>query len=227
MLLLRRSSPIRLLAFLLGAAFGLEAGVARADDSPVTIRELDPSTGAAIKPEAKALTYLSLGPLLSFVDASNIRSTAGLGTTSTLGYAIGIEASMNHYAGQKVFAFGYGAFIQTQLEDEKSFRTDIGLQGNAGPAGLELGLGIRQGSSETCVTTTCATTGSLHTAVFVSVGYVVLTFRLSPEIFTFPTYAGESGFGLETGFTVALKLPIALQGRDPTGFAVQANGHAW
>ena len=77
------------------------------------------------------------------------------------------------------------------------------------------------------MTTTCATTGSLHAAVFLSAGYVVLSFRLSPEIFTFPTYTGESGFGLETGFTLALKLPIALQGRDPTGLAVQANGHAW
>jgi hypothetical protein len=217
----RRSPPSRLVALLVGAAFVLAPAFASADDPAVTIRELDPTTGAAVKEERKALTYLSLGPMMSILNASNLHDTAALGTTGSLDYAIGLEASLNHYAVEKVFAFGYGAFIQTQLESAKYFRTDLGVQGNAGPAGLELGFGIRQTDGQ------CATTGSFHAAAFLSAGYLVVSLRISPQLFAFPTFAGETGFGLESGVVVALKLPIALQGRDPTGYAVQANGHAW
>jgi hypothetical protein len=216
----RRTFALRAGQILVGAALGLRAALASAGDDPsVTVRELDPKTGAAIKEEPKALTYLSLGPLFSFVDANSVQSTV-LGQPSTGGYAIGLEGSLNHYAGERVvFAFGYGLFLQTQLENAKYFRADFGVQGNAGPVGLELGFGIRQGDG------TYGTTGSFHGALFLSAGYLVISYRVSPELFSFPS--NEPSFGLETAISIGIKLPIALQGRDPTGYAIQANGHAW
>ncbi len=191
-------------------AVGLAPCIARADDPAVTIRELDPKTGAAIHVEEKSLTYLNLGPILSYVDAANTPPT----------YSIGLEGSLNHYGVERVFAFGYGAFVQIQLVTGKYFHGDLGGQVNAGPAGLELGLGFRQADE------TNASTMSLHTAFFLSVGYLVVAFRASPQLASFGS-GGEPGFGLETAFTLGLKVPIAVQGRDPTGYAIQANGHAW
>ncbi len=192
-------------------AVALAAPLAYADDPAVTIRELDPKTGAAIKVEEKSLTYLNLGPTLSFVDAANEPGT----------YAIGLEGSLNHFGGERVFAFGYGGFAQLQLVTGKDFRGDLGAQVNAGPAGLELGLGYRQGEGA------YASTVSLHAGAFLSVGYLFLSFRISPQLFDVGAGAGQDGFGLETAFTVGIKVPIAVQGRDPTGYAVQASGHAW
>ncbi len=198
------------LAFLLSALTLPSA--ARGDDSSVTVRELDPKTGAAIKVEEKSLTYLTLGPTLSYVDAANTPPT----------YFAGLEVSLNHYGVERVFAFGYGAFTQLQFVGPKYVRGAIGGQVNAGPAGLELGLGLRQGDG------TYDTTASLHAALFLSVGYIVISYRISPELFAIGTGAKtDQGFGLESAFTIAVKLPIAVQGRDPSGFAVQANGHAW
>jgi hypothetical protein len=191
------------------AAFG--EGTARADDPAVTFRELDPKTGAAIKVEEKSLTYLDLGPIVSFVDAANEQGT----------YAVGLEGSLNHYGGEKVFAFGYGGFAQLQLITGKDFRGDLGAQVNAGPAGLELGLGYRQADG------VCASTVSLHAGAFLSVGYLFLSVRISPQIFALGASGGESGFGLESAVTVGIKVPITVQGRDPTGYAVQPGGHAW
>ena len=62
-------------------------------------------------------------------------------------------------------------------------------------------------------------------AIFLSVGYLFIAFRFSPEIVAVPT--NQPSFGLETAFTIGLKVPITVQGRDPTGYAVQAAGHAW
>jgi len=200
------------LAFFFAPAIATISSAARGDDPAVTVRELDPKTGAAIKVEEKALTYLSLGPTLSYVGAGNAPPT----------YFAGLEASLNHYGEERIFAFGYGAFTQFQLVGGKTFRGALGGQINAGPAGLELGLGLRQGDG------TYDTTASLHAALFLSVGYIVISYRLSPELFSIGTGAKlGQGFGFESAFTIGLKLPLAVQGRDPTGLAVQANGHAW
>jgi hypothetical protein len=200
------------LVVLVWPAAALVPRIARADDSSVTVRELDPKTGAAVKVEEKALTYLNLGPILSYVDAANVPPT----------YAIGLEGSLNHYGVERVFAFGYGAFVQAQLASGKYFKGDLGGQVNAGPAGVEVGLGFRQGDDTNCPTV------SLHAAFFLSVGYLFVAYRVSPQLFSLPSNASTGqGFGLETAFTIGIKVPIAVQGRDPTGLAVQANGHAW
>jgi hypothetical protein len=201
---------LRFLAVLVGGALALGSRGARADES-VIVRELDPKTGAALKTEEKSLTYLSLGPILSYVDAANTPPT----------YSAGLEASLNHYGAERVFAFGYGAFVQLQAASGKYFHGSLGGQVNAGPVGLELGLGLREADG------TYRTTVSLHTALFLSAGYLFVAYRISPELFSIPGDNLHEGFGLETAFTIGLKLPIAVQGRDPTGFAVQAAGHAW
>jgi hypothetical protein len=198
------------LAPAIAGVLSLAPALARADES-VIVRELDPKTGAAIKPEEKALTYLNVGPILSYVDAANTPPA----------YEIGLEASLNHYGAERIFAFGYGVFAQLQLVSGKYFHGDLGGQVNAGPVGLELGLGVRQGDD------TYATTCSLHTALFLSAGYLFIAFRISPELFASSGGSPREGFGLETAFQIGLKLPIAVQGRDPTGLAIQAAGHAW
>ena len=227
MLPLRRSSPIRLLAFLFGAAFGLEAGVARADDSAGDDPRARPEHRGGDQAGGQGTHVPEPGPRPVVRGCEQHPSTAGLGTTTTLGYAIGLEASLNHYARQKVFAFGYGAFIQTQLEDGKYFRSDIGVQGNAGPAGLELGLGNSPGASETCVPRPAprpaASIPPCSSRSGISSSRSASRRSSSPSRRTRASRASVS----RRAFTVALKLPIALQGRDPTGLAVQANGHAW
>lgn len=200
-----RSTPVAI-----AIGMSLVSAMARADES-VVVRELDPKTGAALKPEEKALTYLNVGPILSYVDAANTPPA----------YELGLEASLNHYGAERIFAFGYGAFAQLQLVSGKYFHGDLGGQVNAGPVGLELGLGVRQADD------TYATTCSLHTALFLSAGYLFIAFRISPELFASAGGSPREGFGLETAFQIGLKLPIAVQGRDPTGLAIQAAGHAW
>jgi hypothetical protein len=198
------------IALAIAGVLSLASVVARADES-VIVRELDPKTGAALKQEEKALTYLNVGPILSYVDAANTPPA----------YSIGLEASLNHYGSERIFAFGYGAFAQLQLVSGKYARGDLGGQVNAGPVGLELGLGVRQADD------TYATTCSLHSALFLSAGYLFIAFRFSPALFASAGGAPRESFGLETAFTIGLKLPIAVQGRDPTGLALQAAGHAW
>jgi hypothetical protein len=209
----RRLAPSpRALAFFLAPALAIVSNKAWAEDATVTVRELDPKTGAAIKVEEKSLTYLSLGPTISYVDAANTPPA----------YAIGLEGSLNHYGAERIMAFGYGAFAQLQLVDGKYARGALGGQINAGPVGLELGLGARQTDG------TYDSTVSFHGALFISVGYLFIAYVFSPELFSFKTGASQDqGFGLESAFTLGIKVPIAVQGRDPTGFAVQANGHAW
>jgi hypothetical protein len=215
----RRPSRASVAPFLLVAAVGLGTTSARADEPAVTVHEFDPQTGQVPQaPRTNGLTYLSVGGIFSFVDSNSIQSTIP-GRSTPWNYAVGLEGSVNHYLGQRIFGFGYGAFVQAQLESAKYLRCDVGAQVNAGPVGVELGVGMRQGDG------TFATTGSLHTGFFLSVGYLVISYRVSPALFSFPS--NEQSFGLDTGVSIALKLPIAIQGRDPTAMAIQANGHAW
>jgi hypothetical protein len=200
----------------------LAAVGARADEPSVTIRDFDPTTGAAPEEKKPPLTYLSLGPLFSLVDANTVASSV-VGQSTTWNYAIGLEGSLERYVDAtkgpgNLTALGYGAFVQAQLENAKYFRCDLGIQGTLGVVGLELGLGMRQGDG------TFGTTGSLHTGLFLSLGYVVISYRISPALFSLPS--NEPSFGLDTAVTFALKLPIVIQGHDPTGLAVQAGGSA-
>jgi hypothetical protein len=178
----------------------------------VTIRDFDPRTGETTTVVSNAhldgRTYLSLGPLFSIVD-SNTPPEVALGQTSAWSYALGLEASVTHYRGNHVLSFGYGAFVQTQLEELKYFRGDLGGQCNLGPGGVELGLGVRQSDG------LFATTVSLHTALFVSMGYIALSYRVSPALFSFGSHL--ENFGLDSGVNIAIKLPLTIQGQDLTG----------
>jgi hypothetical protein len=192
-----------------GVLFGLlvvRTGEARAqtmDGTGVTVHELDANTGLAVQPPSKRIDYLNVGPLVSLVG----------------GYAhatgIGLEASWIGYPEGRLPSIGYGAFLQAQLYDGKYLRTSAGAQIAAGPAGVELGLAFRQTDG------TYASTISPHVAVFLSIGFFYIAVRLSPALVAFPS--DEPSFGFETAFTFALKLPIAVNGRDPSGFAVQAD----
>lgn len=164
-----------------------------------------------MKVEEKALTYLSVGPIFSFVDG---------GSSSEATWALGLEASLDHYAVERIFSFGYGAFAQAQVVSGNDFRCALGGQASLGPAGIELGLAYRQNDAVN------ASTLSLQASFFLSAGYLYIAFRASPQIVSFGG-GGEQGFGLETALTLGIKVPIAIQGRDPTGYAIQANGHAW
>jgi hypothetical protein len=173
------------------------------DGSGVTVHELDASTGLAVQPPSTRIDYLDVGPILSL--AGGYAHATG----------IGLEASWIGYPEGRLPSLGYGAFLQAQLYDGKYLRTSAGAQLAAGPAGVELGLGFRQTDG------TYASTISPHVAVFLSIGFFYIAVRLSPALVAFPS--DEPSFGFETAFTFALKLPIAINGRDPSGFAIQAD----
>ncbi len=186
----------------------LSSANARADDgASVTVHDLDPHTGAEVKTTDLRVDYLSLGPLLSLVGGYHHAT------------GIGLEGSWMGYPTGRMPSFGLGAFFQGQLYDGRYVRTAGGVQGAAGPAGVELGLGFRQADD------TYASTISAHTAVFLSIGYFYFAVRASWQLLALPT--NEPSFGLETAMTLGLKVPIAIHGRDPTGYAIQAAGHAW
>ena len=201
-------SPRPLLSLPLVAASFLCPAIASAEEAgSVTVHDLDPRTGAAPEPTKLTVDYLDLGPILSLVGGYHHAT------------GIGLEASWIRYPSGKIPSYGYGAFVQGQLYDEKYVRTAGGVQVTAGPAGVELGLAYRQTDG------TYASTVSVHAAGFLSIGYFFMAFRLSEPFLTFPT--NQASFGLETAFTVGLKLPLTINGRDPTGYAVQLGGHAW
>jgi hypothetical protein len=200
--------PRCLLAVPLAAAGVLHAAASNADDGgAVTVHDLDPRTGAAPEPTKLVVDYLDLGPILSLVGGFHHAT------------GIGLEGSWIRYPTGTIPSFGYGAFVQAQLYDEKYFRTAAGAQFTAGPAGVELGLAVRQGDG------TYATTVAVHAAGFLSIGYFLMAFRISEPFLTFPT--NQASFGLETAVTLGLKLPLTINGRDPTGYAIQLGGHAW
>jgi hypothetical protein len=187
----------------------LPAGQARAQEahetgaSEVTVHELDATTGLAVQPQSNRIDYLNVGPIVSLV--GGYQHATG----------IGLEGSWIAYPEGRIPSFGFGAFLQAQLYDEKYVRTSAGAQIAAGPAGAELGLGVRQSEGG------YASTISAHAAIFLSIGYFYIAVRASPALVAFPQ--DEPSFGFETAFTFALKLPIAINGRDPSGWALQAD----
>jgi hypothetical protein len=189
------------------ASSAAPAARAQAQEGSVTIRELDPKTGESIQKVAlPTVTYLSVGPIVSLVGGQ------------ASGLAAGGEVSFIHYPEARIPSFAYGAFAQAQEYWGREFRAALGGQASMGPAGVELGLGLRSGDGP------FPTTFALHAGVFVSVGVMFIAFRAAPTLYA-PNSAQTYGF--ETGFTIGLKLPIAIQGRDPSGWAIQAAGHAW
>jgi hypothetical protein len=188
-------------------SLGIAANVRADDATSVTVHEHDPVTGADAKAPGLRVDYLSVGPILSLVGGYHHAT------------GIGFEASWMGYPTGKIPSFGIGAFFQGQLYDGQYVRTAAGAQASAGPVGVEVGLGFRQADG------TYASTVSTHTSVFLSIAYFYMAFRASAQLFALPT--DEPSFGLETAFTVGLKLPITINGRDPTGYAIQAAGHAW
>ena len=189
-----------------GAALALVVltpGMARAQ---TVVHELDPRTGMTAQPSDTRLDFLNVGPILSLVG----------GFAHATG--IGVEGSWIEYSSGLLPSLGYGAFAQAQLYDGKYFRGAAGAELAVGPAGGELGLSFRQSDG------TYASTLAVHASAFLSIGYLYLAVRASPQLFALPT--SEPSFGFETAFTVGLKLPIAIHGRDPSGLAIQA-GSPW
>jgi hypothetical protein len=190
--------------------------VARADEPVVTVHEFDPNGAAASLPDRYVgVSYLDVGPIFSFVDSNAVEGTVP-GRATAWNYGFGLEASLVHYRMQTTSLFGfsslgYGAFVQTELQQAKYLRCDLGVQGNYGLAGLELGLGMRQGDG------TFGTTASAHFGFFLSLGYFVLGYRASPALFSFPS--NEPSFGFDTAVSLSLKLPIVVQGHDATNLA--------
>ena len=180
---------------------------AHAEETSVTVHELDPKTGLALEQPDQSLTYLVPGAGVSLIGGA------------VSGLSGGVELSVMHYQEPRIPSFGYGAFTQLELFQGKNFRTSLGAQVSAGPAGVELGLALRAGNGE------YATTLSPHLGAFLSIGYFVVGFRVSPVLVAFPS--NEPSYGLETAFSFTFKLPIAIQGHDPTGWAIQATGRRW
>jgi len=203
----RSPHPVLLCLPLAAAALSWASGARAQQTGSVTVHDLDPRTGAAIQPTKLGVDYLDLGPILSLVGGYHHAT------------GIGLEASWIRYPSGELPSFGYGAFLQAQLYDEKYVRAAAGAQATAGPGGAELGLGVRQTDG------TYASTVSLHAAGFVSIGYLFVAVRGSVALFALPS--NEGSFGFETAFTFGLKVPLTINGRDPTGYAVQLGGHAW
>ncbi|HEY2511860.1 MAG TPA: hypothetical protein VGI39_13420 [Polyangiaceae bacterium] len=195
-----------LLVLVTAAGLSTASG-ARAEESSVTVHELDPKTGLALERPDQSLTYLVPGAGVSLL-GGKVSGLSGL-----------VELSLTHYKEPRIPSFGYGAFTQLEMFQGKNFRTSLGAQVSLGPAGAELGLALRAGNGE------YATTLSPHLGAFLSIGYFVVGFRISPAIVAFPS--NEPSYGLESAFSFTFKLPIAIQGRDPTGWAIQATGRRW
>jgi hypothetical protein len=173
----------------------------------IAVHDFDPKTGLSPDAHDKRLDYLTVGALVSLV--GGYHHATGLG----------LEGSWMAYPTGRLPALGYGAFLQAQLYDEKYVRTAAGAQFAAGPAGAELGLAFRQTDG------TYASTVSFHGAVFLSLAYIYIAIRLSPQLFALPSDQGS--FGFETALTIGFKVPIAIQGQDPTGAAIQAASSHW
>jgi hypothetical protein len=183
----------------------LPATSARADapeDGNVEVHEFDPKTGESTVPvpERSGVTYLNPGPILSLVG----------GRQHALG--LGLEISAMHFPAGKWASPGYGAFAQGQLYDGKYTRFAFGGQAALANGGVELGLAYRAGDGD------WVSTLSVHGALFISVGVLTIALRDTLPLNGFDR--DHLGFGSEVAFTVGLKVPIIIQGHDPTGLSV-------
>ena len=65
-------------------------------------------------------------------------------------------------------------------------------------------------------------TASVHGAIFISVAFLVIAVR---DTLPLNGFSDRLGFGSETAFTFALKVPIILGGRDQSGWGLFGNGY--
>lgn len=179
------------------------AGTARADDE-VVVHEFDAKTGvdAATEKQNTGVLYFNPGPILSLV-GGRVPATG-----------LGVEASAMYFPRATWQSPGYGGFAQAQLYDGKYGRFALGGQAALANLGAELGLAFRQGDDS------FVSTLSVHGAVFLSVGFVVLAVR---DTLPLNGFGSSLGFGSETAFTLALKLPIILYGHDRSGWGLLGN----
>jgi len=188
------------------AAQGQAEKTETADDADqVTVHEFDPKTGIDSAQARKPTSVLYLNPWA-------ILSLVGGRQPAT---GIGAEVSAMYFPTGTWKSFGYGAFTQAQLYDGKTGRFALGGQAALANAGFELGLAFRQGDDS------YQSTLSVHGALFISVGVLVIAVRDTLPLNGF--VQAHMGFGSETAFTFALKLPLVIFGHDKTGWAFLGN----
>jgi hypothetical protein len=158
---------------------------------------------ATMAKRSTSVTYLNPGVLLSFVG----------GRQHATGW--GVEVSAMHYPTGTWQSFGYGPFLQAQLYDGSHPRVALGGQACLANFGGELGLAYRGGDDA------YAGTASVHGAIFLSIAFVTLALRDTIALNGYNDGRSQKmGFGSEVAFSVSLKLPIMIQGRDPAGFSI-------
>ena len=176
-----------------------------ATDNTVEVHDFDTATGqdATMAKRSTSVTYFNPGVLLSFVG----------GRQHATGW--GVEASAMHYPSGTWSSIGFGPFLQAQLYDGKHPRVALGAQGCFANAGAELGLAYRAGDDA------YAGTASIHGAIFLSIAFVTLSLRDTLALNGYNDgRTDKMGFGSEVAFSVSLKLPIMVQGRDPAGISI-------
>jgi len=177
---------------------------ARAADGDVEVHEFDPVTGLDATASKKPLgvLYLNPGPIVSLVG----------GRQPTVG--VGAEVSAMYFPRATWQSPGVGGFAQAQLYDGKYGRFAIGGQAALASVGVELGLAYRQGDND------FVSTMSVHGAIFISAGFLAIAVR---DTLPLNGFGDHLGFGSETAFTFALKLPIVLSGHDKDGWRLFGN----
>jgi hypothetical protein len=204
--------PFRRIALsALAASVGLSlSSIARAGDDnngEVKVHEFDVAgdATAATKPHETHGTYLSPGPLLSFVG----------GAHSAIGYG-GEISVMSYKPHVDWLSLGFGGFANFQLYDGSVPHFALGGQFAFGVVGGELGFGYRSGADG------YASTWSVETAIFVSLGPLVFGVRDAPQVMAF---GANGGYGNESAIFVAVKAPFIIDGYDATDMAIDLRHH--
>ncbi len=199
-----RASTLALVALTLATPRLARAADGKGDNE-VEVHEFDPKTGqdAAMARRSTSVTYLSPGPIVSFVG----------GRQPATGW--GVEVSAMHYPRGTWAAFGFGGFAQAQLYSGRYTRFALGAQGGFANVGAELGLAYRAGDAA------FTDTVSVHGGIYLSLAFLVMTLRDTLPLNGFGDgQTSKMGFGSEVGVTISLKLPIIIQGHDPAGFSI-------
>jgi len=114
---------------------------------------------------------------------------------------IGAELSIHGYPSK---GLGVGVFGQWQSMELEHHRFASGMQFSYSLAGFELGAAHERGTGERAATTL------LHVAPYASIGVATLALRFGIPLHTADN--GLPGYGYDVGLTLALKVPLPLQG---------------